>query len=77
MIIARLVTLLFIRVSAYRRRLLPNWSYQMALLGPNIYQMAPKMLHFSNISRPRSVSDAFSELVNMSTIRARDEATRG
>ena len=26
-----------------RRRFLPNWPYQMALSGPNNYQMAPKM----------------------------------
>ena len=33
MIIARLVALLVIRVLAYRRRLLPNWSYQMGAFG--------------------------------------------
>ena len=67
MIVVRLVAFLFIRVWLKDVVFCLIGLIRWALLGPNIYQMAPKMPNFLIISRPRSVSDVFSELLNMST----------
>ena len=77
MIVARLVTLVFILVWLADVVFCLIGLIRWALLGPNIYQMAPKLPKLFNFSRPRSVADVFSELMNGVHIRAIIEAIRG